>query len=155
MSKKTTISIIIALLALALIAGVVLGCKRKQEKATETEQPAVTTDVPSTSQTKSTTTKNNLPVPNAPCLSFLTGAKPFIQITWNWDIADYFNVYRATNPDGPWEKIITNFPKSAHTAVDYNYPKATKVLYYRITSVDKEGNESKPSIMSSVRISAD
>ena len=47
MSKKTKISIMIALLALALIAGVVLGCKRKQEKATVTEKPTTTTQEPS------------------------------------------------------------------------------------------------------------
>ena len=43
MNKKTTISIIIVLLALALIAAVCLGCKRKQEKATVTEKPTTTT----------------------------------------------------------------------------------------------------------------
>ncbi len=47
MSKKTTISIIIALLALALIAGVVLGCKRKQEKVTRTEKHTTTIQEPS------------------------------------------------------------------------------------------------------------
>lgn len=47
MSPKTTISIIIALLALALIAGVVLGCKRKQEKAKVAEKPITITQEPS------------------------------------------------------------------------------------------------------------
>jgi len=106
----------------------------------------------STTYTLATTTaKTNLPTPNTPNLSFLIGAKPFTQINWNWEIAEFFNVYRAINPNGPWEKIITNFPQGAHTAVDYNYPKDTKTLYYRITSTDKL-NESQPSEMSSVRI---
>ena len=71
---------------------------------------------------------------------------------WNREIADYFNIYRATNPEGPWEKISDNFPQSAHIAVDYDYPKDVELLYYRITSVDKVGNESEPSMISSIRI---
>jgi hypothetical protein len=96
--------------------------------------------------------KINLPIPNAPILSFVYGEKSFIQINWNWDIADYFNIYRATTPSGPWEKIISSFPKIAHTAVDYNYPKNIEVLYYRITSTDKKLNESKPSEISLIKI---
>jgi len=94
----------------------------------------------------------DLPIPNAPILSSFTGERPFIQMIWNREIADYFNIYRATNPEGPWEKISDNFPQSAHTAVDYDYPKDVELLYYRITSVDKVGNESEPSMISSIRI---
>jgi len=43
MSKKTIISIIIALLILTSIAGVVWGCKREQEKAKVAEKPTTTT----------------------------------------------------------------------------------------------------------------
>lgn len=105
----------------------------------------------STTPTSATTTaKSNLPVLNAPNLSFMIGAEPFIGINWDWGIANYFNVYRATNFKGPWEKIITNFPQSAHTAVDYNHPKDIEILYYRITSTDRM-NESQPSEISSVK----
>jgi len=97
--------------------------------------------------------KVDLPIPNAPILSFIYGEKSFIQINWNWDIADYFNIYRSTTPSGPWEKIISNFQKIAHTAVDYNYPKNVEVLYYRITSTDKKLNESKPSKISLIKVS--
>ena len=61
MSKKTTISIIIALLALALIAGVGLGCKRKQEKATVTEKPTTTTQGPSSQTATLPATPKPLP----------------------------------------------------------------------------------------------
>ena len=96
--------------------------------------------------------KVDLPIPNASILSFVSGEKSFIQINWNWDIADYFNIYRAITPSGPWEKIISNFPKIAHTAVDYNYPKNVEVLYYRITTADKKLNESKPSKISLIKV---
>lgn len=97
-----------------------------------------------------TTAKSNLSVPNAPNLSFMIGAEPFIQINWDWRIANYFNIYRATNSRGPWEKIITNYPQTAHTAVDYNHPNDIETLYYRITSTDRM-NESQPSEISSVK----
>lgn len=96
--------------------------------------------------------KVDLPIPNAPILSFVSGEKSFIQINWNYDIADYFNIYRSITPSGPWEKIISNFPKIAHTAVDYNYPKNAEILYYRITTIDKKLNESKPSKISLIKI---
>ena len=96
--------------------------------------------------------KVDLPIPNPPILFFVSGEKSFIQINWNYDIADYFNIYRATTPSGPWKKIISNFPKIAHTAVDYNYPKNVKVLYYRITSADKKLNESTPSKISLIKV---
>jgi hypothetical protein len=85
----------------------------------------------------------------------MRGVRPFVQIAWNWEIADSFNVYRATHPEGPWEQVIGRFPKGAHTAADYDLPKEVRVLYYRITSVDVEGNEGESSQMSSVRIEAD
>lgn len=101
------------------------------------------------------TTKNNLPIPGAPGLSFMgmSSDKPFVQINLiDWSIAPYFNIYRSTNNNGPWEKIISKFPQSAHTAVDFHYPKDAKILYYKITSVDKNNNESLPSQVSSVKI---
>jgi len=98
------------------------------------------------------TVVDELPIPNAPTLSYLEGASPFVQINWNWEIADYFNIYRASSLEGPWEKIIGLFPKSAHTAVDYHLPEGVDTLYYKIASVDKEGNESGYSEVSSVNI---
>ncbi len=57
MSQKTTISIIITLLALALIAGVVLGCKRKQEKIETTGQSSTIEEPTSKTTTQSATSK--------------------------------------------------------------------------------------------------
>jgi len=92
-------------------------------------------------------------VPNIPVLSYLgDSATPYVQINWNYEIADYFNVYRAESERGPWEKIIELFPQSAHTAVDYNIPEDTGTLYYKITSADRDGNESEYSEISSVNI---
>lgn len=105
-----------------------------------------------TAKYKTDSKKVDLPIPSAPILSLIIGKNLFIQINWNYDIADYFNIYRSTTPNGPWEKIISNFPKIAHTAVDYNYPKNIEVLYYRITTTDKKLNESKPSKMSLIKI---
>lgn len=60
MSKKTTISII-ALLVLALIAGVSLGCKRKQEKAKVAEKPATITQEASSQPATQQATQKLLP----------------------------------------------------------------------------------------------
>ena len=56
MSQKTTISIIIAILALALIGGVDFGCKQKQEKTETTKQSSVTIEKPTSKTTTQTTT---------------------------------------------------------------------------------------------------
>ena len=97
----------------------------------------------------------DVPVPDKPTLGALSqGATQSIQINWNYEIADKFNVYRSTAPNGPWQKIISNFPSSAHTAVDSDYPKDASILYYRITSVDNSGSESNPSPDASVSVSS-
>ncbi|MEK7104020.1 MAG: hypothetical protein AAB842_01295, partial [Patescibacteria group bacterium] len=97
--------------------------------------------------------------PDAPTLTYYPASmaeKSFVQINWNWEIADYFNIYRATNSkghsEGSWEKIIANFPKGAHTAVDYSISKDAEILIYRIVALDKNGVESKPSVVSSVKV---
>jgi hypothetical protein len=98
-------------------------------------------------------TEGQLPVPNAPVLYYSEATNPYVQINWNYSIADYFNVYRAESEEGPWKKIIEALPQSAHTAVDYDIPEGASVLYYRITSLDGEHRESDYSEISSVDIS--
>lgn len=93
------------------------------------------------------------PTPSAPTLTFTQGAKPFVQINFDYSIAKLFNIYRSTSAIGGWQKIISNFPSNAHTAIDYDYPKNITVLYYQITSIDEQGKESTPSVASSVLLS--
>jgi hypothetical protein len=94
----------------------------------------------------------NLPTPSAPTLTFTQGAKPFVQINFDYSIAKLFNIYRSISATNGWQKIISNFPSNAHTAVDYDYPKDAKVLYYKIVSVDERGQESVPSPAASVAV---
>ena len=99
------------------------------------------------------TVVDKLPIPNAPTLSYHNaGPKHFVQINWNYGIADYFNVYRAKNKEGPWKKIIELFPQSAHTAVDSDMPEGVNIFYYKVASVDDKGSESRYSEISSVEI---
>lgn len=97
-----------------------------------------------------TITGNYLAIPDTPALFF--SSTSFVQLTWNYDAADYFNIYRSVNLGGPWEKIISNHPQNAHAAVDYAYPKNAKILYYRISSIDGNGNESELSKVSAINI---
>lgn len=96
-------------------------------------------------------TDPSLPIPEAFSAVFIPGEKPFIQLTWDYYIADFFNIYRATDPSGPWERIFYLYPGAAHGAIDYDFPKNAKVLYYKITSV-KGMKESLPSKISAVKI---
>lgn len=98
--------------------------------------------------------QTNLQVPSAPILIFTQGAKPFVQINFDYTIAKLFNIYRSTSATSSWQKIISNFPSNAHTAVDYDYPKSANTLYYRITSVDEQGKESAPSPATPVLITS-
>ena len=142
----------ILVMAAAIIAGGIfiyeLQSPKQKDQSADEKQSSIREEIKEVEEEIT----DSLPVPSAPSLAFLVGVKPFVQIVWNWDIADYFNVYRTINSNGPWEKIITNFPKSAHTAVDYNLPEGAETLYYRITSVNETGRESKPSEMSSVSL---
>lgn len=106
---------------------------------------------------EATTTKNsidNLSISEKPTLTFNLGAKPFVQINFDWSVAKNFNIYRSVDEATNWQKTISNFPSNAHTAVDYDYPKNAKVLYYRITSIDEQGRESAPSLAASVSITS-
>lgn len=96
----------------------------------------------------------SLRTPSTPTLTFNQGAKPFIQINFDYSIAKLFNIYRSISATNGWQKVISNFPSNAHTAVDYDYPKDAKVLYYRIVSVDEQGQESAPSPIASVAVTA-
>ncbi len=91
-------------------------------------------------------------VPPSPTVSLVFGREPFVQINIDWSIAPYFNIYRARHEDGPWEKIIDRFPSRAHTAVDYFYPRDAHIVYYRITAVGTQGNESEPSAVSALDV---
>ncbi len=88
----------------------------------------------------------------APTLYYLEGEKPFIQIIFDWSIAEYFNIYRAAAAGGPWIKIIENFPSAAHTAVDYHFPKNSKTLYYRVVPIGKDGLENPTLPAASIQI---
>ncbi len=86
-----------------------------------------------------------------PTLVYTESFKPYVQIIFQYDVAEYFNVYRANNPNGPWQKIIEKYPGKAKTAVDYELPKDVTILYYRLTTL-KNGVEDKISPPNSVEI---
>lgn len=94
----------------------------------------------------------SLPVPEKPSLTFVQGARSYVQINWNYEIAKQFNVYRSTDPNSGWQVLFANFPSSGHTAVDSDYPKDSRLLYYRVTSVGNDGRESAPSPVASVEV---
>ena len=80
------------------------------------------------------------------------GSDPFVQLTFDYSVADYFNIYRSINPDGPWELVSADFPSYAHSFVDYNFPKNAEALYYRITASDGEGNEGPYSPVANINL---
>jgi len=94
---------------------------------------------------------NNLNILSAPNLSYAGGEKPYVQITWDYSVADYFNIYRSTDQNN-WQIIFEKYPQNAHASVDYDFPKDSNVLYYKIISIDKNGVESIFSTVASVTI---
>ncbi|WP_166397034.1 Ig-like domain repeat protein [Rubrobacter marinus] len=60
------------------------------------------------------------------------------------DLAGY-NLYRAASPDGAYEKLNPDALISATSYADATAPKRA-VSHYRITAVDKAGNESAPAV---------
>ncbi len=105
--------------------------------------------VPATGQNQ-----KKLVAPDAPALSYAPSPpspKAYIQITWNYYVANYFNIYRSTDQIN-WQKIQGNYPQIGHAAMDSDFPKGAKTLYYRITSADGKGNESHPSPTTSVNL---
>ena len=79
--------------------------------------------------------------------------KPYVQLTWDYSVSKYFNIYRSADVKGPWEKINKGLHlQESHAFVDYNMPANVKALYYRITSLNDKGNESKPSEIEKVDI---
>ncbi len=77
----------------------------------------------------------------------------FVQLTWDYPVADYFNIYRSVDQKN-WQKISSNFPQSAHAAIDRELPTGVGTLYYQITSSDGRGNESEPSQIASVSLTS-
>ena len=72
--------------------------------------------------------------------------KPYIHLTWDYSSASNFNIYRATAPDGPWSRINQQaYPSDAHSAVDYAFPKDSRIIYYRVVPIDASGKEGAPS----------
>ena len=100
----------------------------------------------------SVTRNPEIPQTQTPILYYIQGEKPLVQINFNWSAAEFFNIYRATNPNGPWIKIIDHFLGSSHTAVDFDFPKNTKTLYYRVAAINKGGTENAPSGSASIEI---
>jgi pectin methylesterase-like acyl-CoA thioesterase len=64
------------------------------------------------------------------------------------DLAGYL-VYRATTPDGPYTRL-TATPRTGSDYPDTAAPIGVR-SYYRVTAVDKSGNESAPVAVSNVR----
>lgn len=146
MNQKGFANIILVVVIVVLIGAVgYFAFVKKSERVAQ--QPTPT-------PTKKENPKTVLPASSAPTLTFNQGVKPFVQINFDYSIAKLFNIYRSISATDGWQKIISNFPSGAHTAVDYDYPKDAKVLYYRIVSVDERGKESAPSPIASVAVTA-
>ncbi|MDP3998313.1 MAG: hypothetical protein Q8P89_01695 [bacterium] len=128
--------------------------RKSPEVAQQTNTPTPTINN-QTSPTPSPTSQNKNITPSAPTLTFTQGAKPFVQINFDYTIATKFNIYRSVIPTDGWRVIIPNFPASAHTAVDYSLPNnCAATLYYRVTAVDESGKEGTPSKTSSILVPA-
>lgn len=158
MNQKGFANIILVVVIVAIIAvgGYFVFVKKSEPVAQQpTPSPTPTTQTPTPTPIQKENSKAALPVPSTPTLTFNQGTKPFIQINFDWSIAKLFNIYRSTSATNGWQKIISNLPSSAHTAVDYDYPKDANVLYYRIVSVDKQGKESTPSPVASIAVTAE
>ena len=94
---------------------------------------------------------NNVVIQLAPAVTYYVGEKPYVQIIWDYSVADYFNIYRSTDQKD-WQIISEKYPQSAHAAVDYDFPKDATILYYRITTIDKYNKESTLTEVASVKI---
>jgi HEPN domain-containing protein len=154
------LGIIIAIAAMALVIGGGLYWKELQnqksllQNGNDAVKKAEDLKAEIEEQNEPVVDESALPVPGNLTLSFLQGVKPFVQINFDYSVVNNFNIYRSVNATNGWQKIISDFPGSAHTAVDYDYPKDASVLYYRIVSVDERGNESAPSPTASVIVTA-
>lgn len=84
--------------------------------------------------------------PAAPLGATANGRPGAVDLGWaangEADLAGY-NLYRAASPDGPYEKLNPDGPISATSYSDAAAPSGV-VSYYRITALDKAGNESAP-----------
>lgn len=76
-----------------------------------------------------------------PTLSLMQGAKPFVLISWNREVASRFNIYRSDSGSGTWTKLFSGFPNNAGSAVDTGYPKADGFLFYRVAALNAQGEE--------------
>ncbi len=97
----------------------------------------------------------NLPISKILSVEFSnTADASFVKLTFDYSVADYFNIYRAVSPNGPWEFIYADVPSSAQGLIEnsYNFPKNAEVLYYRITVSDGQGGEGPYSPVSSVNL---
>lgn len=154
MNKKGFVKyVILMVVAVVLVLWYLVSTKNSFLERILTKIPIAPLHVCCVDQT--TTQTNNIPIPDAPNLAFNNGSKLYIAITWNYNIADEFNIYRSSDVNTNWEKILSKYPGKAHAAVDYDYPKNAKILFYRITALDKDGNEGSPSTNSQVSISTE
>ena len=103
---------------------------------------------------RGTAAAGSLRAPSAPAVTFYNRSeKPYVQISWDYSVAPFFNIYRARSARGRWRKVNDKpYPQAAHAAVDYSFPRDARLLYYRVTSVDAAGNESHASGVSSIRL---
>lgn len=154
MNQKGFANILLIALVVVLVGvvGYFVLVKKSPEVVQQTNTPTPTTQTPTTKSPTPTSPKSV--TPNAPILSFLQGAKPFVQINFDYTIAQKFNIYRSVIPSGGWRLIIPNFPATAHTAVDNSFPNnCAATFYYRVAAVDESGKEGTPSKTASILVS--
>lgn len=84
-------------------------------------------------------------------MTYNVGVPPFVQINFDYSRAPAYNIYRSTDLS-TWNKIISDFPSNAHTAVDYNISADSNIYYYCIAALDKEGRETFRSLTGVISI---
>lgn len=146
--------LLVIVIVIAVGAAVYFGFIRKSDQTAVSPSPTV---IPAKTQMRTPGTTPTSPksiTPDAPILTFLQGAKPSVQINFDYTIAQKFNIYRSVISTDGWRLVIPNFPASAHTAVDYSLPNnCAATLYYRVAAVDERGKEGTPSKTASILVS--
>jgi hypothetical protein len=93
-------------------------------------------------------------LPPRPPVNLIANVDSLIQLNWNKNTeADfsYYNVYRDTTFDFTLDstKLISSV---ADTFYYHTFPSNVETLYYKLTAVDNQGNESSPSEQVSVKL---
>lgn len=161
---RRTLLAIVALLGVT--CAIAIGARGRSNRLTETQLPEV--GFPAGQLASPAASSSGLPTlnlqhpaqtstarPEAPQLTYFSAygsASAMVGMTFgrrNWP---YYDIYRATSPNGPWTLVIREFPVDAGSADDASFPTSTGVLYYRVVGKTAGGVRSDASAVSAIRI---